>query len=253
MASEFCRLPATDFQPVIARASARACRLDLVALRRKAAMQLVWPTRRVASRAEQTRDSQRRLAGREFLISDLRQKPLSAWRSPVLAVPHSAAPKARARRLVERKRPVRALQSDPPPSVSSTRDQPWPVPSRALPEFAPSLYSYRPRRNSLGPRSNPYAVAPAFPCALSRVFLRKCRRAEWRRARPRQTERKQQTTKPHQSMCRTWSAAAENRSGDAIRSFNSLGAMIRSGAGRASERAKSCPQSAGKKIRGSRQ
>ena len=114
MASEFCRPPATDFRPVIARASARVCRLDLAALRQKAAKQPVWPMRPAASRAERRQDSPRRLADREFLISDLRQKPVSAWRSRAIAVLHSAAQKARVRLLRPRQLQVRASQSDPP-------------------------------------------------------------------------------------------------------------------------------------------
>ena len=188
-------------------------------------------------------DSPRRLAGREFLISDLRQKPVSASRSRAIAVlqlgcaegagaPVGGAAAAGARRRNRTGRPL----------VSSMRDRPWSVPSRARPESAPCPCSYRPRHNSLGRRSHPCAVAPAFPCALSRVSLRKCRRAASRRSTT-QTNRAENDKQQNHTNPRAEHGARLLKIEVCVgfRPVNSLGEVIRSGADRASGKSEVLP------------
>jgi hypothetical protein len=108
MASESYRRLATECQALIAPASAWLCRLDSAALGRKVAKQPVWRMRPAAFRAERRRDSLRRLVGHEFLISDLRQKPVSVSPSRAVAALDSVAQTVPVRLLAERKPRVRA-------------------------------------------------------------------------------------------------------------------------------------------------
>lgn len=71
------REPATACRAAIAPVSVKAIRLGLVAQLLTAVKRPAWRTRPVVFPAAPKRDWPHRLAGREFLILDLRLKPVS--------------------------------------------------------------------------------------------------------------------------------------------------------------------------------